>query len=82
MLETPNFGVDDTLKLNKNLTKLLFLVVHVFEKIFLKSSFSIKNSILKIIDYGFFIQDFVQGCPLQSWLSVMLRALRNEPQIH
>jgi len=32
----------------------------------LKSSFSIKNPILKMIDYDFSIQDFVQGCPLQS----------------
>jgi len=31
-----------------------------------------------MIDYGFSIQDFVQGYPLQSWLSVMLRALGYE----
>jgi len=40
------------------------LVVYNFLKFFLKSSFSIKHPILKMIDYEFSIQDFVQGCPL------------------
>jgi len=65
-----------------NLTKLLFLVVYIFGKFFLKSSFSVKNPILKINDSDFSIQDFVQGYPLQSWLSIVLGALENEPQIH
>jgi len=55
-----NFGV------KQNLFKFLFLVVYNFGKFFLKSSFRIKNLILKVIDYDFSIQDFVQGCPLQS----------------
>jgi len=42
----------------------------------MKSNFSIKNQILKMIDYDFSIQDFVQGGPLQSWLFVVSRALQ------
>jgi len=30
-----------------------------------KCSFGIKNLILKMNDYDFLIQDFVQGCPFQ-----------------
>ncbi len=33
-------------------------------------------------DYDFSIQDFVQGCPLQFWPPIVLRAFGNEPQIH
>jgi len=46
--------------------KLLFLVVYIFERFFLKSSFSIKNLSIKMNDYDFSIQNVVQGCPLQS----------------
>jgi len=35
---------------------------------------------MKMIDHDFSIQDFVQGCPLQSWLSVVLKVLGNESQ--
>jgi len=38
------------------------LVFYIFEKIFLESSFSIKNLILEMIDYDFSIQDFVEAC--------------------
>jgi len=44
----------------QNLTKLLFLVVFIFEILFLSSSFCIKISILKMIDNDFSIQKFVQ----------------------
>jgi len=49
-----------------SLTKFIFLVVYIFESFFLKSNFNIKNLILKINDYDFSIQNFVQGYPLQS----------------
>jgi len=62
MPEPRNFGVDNTLKL----IKLLFLVLYIFEKFSLKSSFSIENLVLKMIDYDSSIQDFVQGCSWQS----------------
>jgi len=65
-LEVPNFRVDNTLKLNKIQPSLLFLVIYIFQILFLKCSFSIKNPILKMIDYEFSIQGFVQGYPLQS----------------
>jgi len=69
-------------KVGQNLTKSLFLVFHIFEKLFLKLSQSFKNLILKMVDYDFSIQDFVHGCPLQSQLFGVWRALGNEPQIH
>jgi len=50
----------------KKLPKLVFLVVYIFRRFFLKSSFSINNPILKMNDYDFSIQDLVQGYPLQS----------------
>jgi len=49
MPEAPKCGVEETLKLNKPY-QLLFLVVYIFERFFLKSSFSIKNPILKMND--------------------------------
>jgi len=79
MFEAPKCGVEGTLKLNKTLPNCYFLVVYNFERFFLKSNFSIKNLILKMNDYDFSIQDFVQRYPLQSWLSVVLRVLGNEP---
>jgi len=57
---------------------MLFLIVYIFEKIFLKSNFSIKNPIVKMLDCDFSIQDSVQWCLLQSWLSIVLKALENE----
>jgi len=44
------------------MTKLLFLVVYKLLKFFLKFSFSIKNPILKMIDYDFSMKDFMQRC--------------------
>jgi len=66
MPKAPNFGVTETLKLNKTLSIYHFFIVYIFEKLFLKSSFSITNLILKINDFDFSIQDFVQGYALQS----------------
>jgi len=48
MPKAPNFGVNNTLKLNK---------VSIFEKLFLKFGHSIKNPILKMIDYDLSIQN-------------------------
>jgi len=81
MPKAPICGVQETLELNKTLPNCYFLVVYIIERFFLKSSFSIKYPILKMNDYDFFIQHFVQGYPLQSWLSIVLRALGNEPKI-
>jgi len=61
---------------------MLFLVVYIVERLFLKSICSIKNPIIKMNDYDFSIQDFGEGYPLQSWLSIVLKALGNEPQIY
>jgi len=70
MPKAPKCGVEETLKLNKTLPNCYFLEVYIFERFFLKFTFSIKNPILKMNDYAhdydFSIQDFVQTYPLQS----------------
>jgi len=65
MPKAPKCGVKETLKLNKTLPNFFFSSLY-FKRLFLKFSFSFKNLIIKMIDYDFSIQDFVQGCPLQS----------------
>ena len=56
--------------------------IFIFENLFLKFRFSMKNPIFKMNDGDFSIQDFVQGYLVQSRLFVVLGALGNEPQIH
>jgi len=79
MLEAPNFGIDKTLKLNKILPSYYFYLFIFLENCFWSLVLASKNLILKMNDFKFSIQDFVQGYPLQSWLSIVLRALGNEP---
>jgi hypothetical protein len=69
-------------EVKQNLTKMLFLVVNMLEFFFLKSNLSIKNPMLKMNGYDFSIEDFVQRYPLQFSLSLVFRAIRNDPQIH
>jgi len=59
--EAPKCGVEETPKLNKTFIKLLFLIVYIFGELSLKFSFRIKKPTLKMKDYNFSIQDFVQG---------------------
>jgi len=42
-------------EVKQNPTRLLCLIVYIYGKFFMKSSFSIKNLILKMIDYDFSI---------------------------
>jgi hypothetical protein len=57
------------------------IVIFLFKILYKGIHCNIGNPILKINDSDFSIQDSMQEYPLQSWLQVVLRVLRNKPQI-